>query len=311
MPHIRAILHFVAQFPFRAKVDCKHGYHNFEVHEDDRKWTTTIGGGRAVAWRKLVQGFASSGRFFQYAMCKILGDRVWRTCAVYLDDIIVVGLTAAVCSANFLDIVTVLNSFRFRINFAKCCFTPSPDFDFLGCSLRGTVVCPGPKVSAMLSRIKPPHLQLTPKAQRHHLHVFLGCCAFVMQHCPGLKNALAPLYLSVASQPFRYVDVEQRAFEQSMLLLSQLQVYHLPSDDPSVILELFTDASGGAGTPTDPGAWAAALGQRSIPLVMDNLPEGFELLQLDGGVFNDRQASWDVLRKEAMALFQALHRFRQ
>ena len=259
----------------------KHGYHNFEVHPDSRKYTTTIGAGRAIQWRKLVQGFASSGSFFQYAVCKLLGDRVWRTCAVYLDDIIVVGRTTEECAANVMDIMTLLNSFRFRINFAKCAFTPSTDIDFLGCSLHGNLVHPGPKVSAMLSKIRPPHVQPTPKSKRHHLHVFLGCCAFIMQHCPGLKQTLAPLYLSVASEPFAYGDTERRAFDQAMVLLSRLQPYHLPSSDPDVVVEIFTDASGGNGSAQDPGAWAAALGQRTGPLSIDNLTQGFELLQLD------------------------------
>jgi len=311
MPHIRSILAFVASYPYRAKVDCKHGYHNFEVHPDDRRWTTTIGAGRAVVWRKLVQGFASSGAFFQFAITKLLGDFVWKICAVYLDDIIVVGNTSAECAANVLAIMTRLNEYRFRINFAKCMFTPSTNIDFLGFSIRERLVYPGPKVATMLSKILPPHHQSTPKAQRHHLHVFLGCCAYVMQHCPGLKATLAPLYLSVASEPFRYGDVEKKAFEDSMVLLSTLQPYHLPSQEDDVTVEVYSDSSGGAGTADDPGAWSIVLGQRKSAFDPANPAEGFELLQLDGGVFNVRQATWPIIQKEAYALFQALVRFRQ
>ncbi|MBM4098123.1 MAG: DDE-type integrase/transposase/recombinase, partial [Planctomycetes bacterium] len=309
MPHIRSILDFVASFPFRAKLDMKHGYHNFEVHPDSRKWTTTIGAGRAIAWRKLVQGFASSGAFFQYGVCKMLGNYVWSICAVYLDDIIVVGHTEDECAQNVMLVMTRLHEFRFRINFAKCVFTPSTDIDFLGCSLRGSKVYPGPKVSTMLSKIRPPHMQLTPKGQRHHLHVFLGCCAFVMQHCPGLKSTLAPLYVAVASNPFVYGTEERRAFDAAMQLLTTLQPYHLPSCDPDVTIELFSDASGGSSS-ADPGAWATALGQRRGQPSLANPAENFELLQTDGGIFNARQASWDILKKEGYALFQALHRFR-
>ncbi len=35
MPQITKILHFVASFEFRAKIDLKHAYHNLEVHPDD------------------------------------------------------------------------------------------------------------------------------------------------------------------------------------------------------------------------------------------------------------------------------------
>jgi hypothetical protein len=126
MPHIRAIFQFVAAFPFRCKIDAKHGYHNFQIHPDSRKYTCTIGAGRAVQWRKLVQGFASSGAIFQYAICKLLGSVVvLKICAVYLDDIIVVGYSAAECQHNVDRIMTILHRVRFRINFAKCMFTTS------------------------------------------------------------------------------------------------------------------------------------------------------------------------------------------
>ncbi len=311
MPHIRQIFAFVSSYPFRAKIDLKHGYHNFEIHPDSRKWTVTIGAGRAIQWRKLVQGFAPSGAFFQFAMCRLLGpDIVWKIAAVYLDDIIVVGRTKAECSAHVAKVMARLASVKFRINFSKCVFTPGEAIDFLGCRLEGALVHPGPKVSAMLSKIRPPHEQHTPKAQRHHLHVFLGMCAFIMQHCPGLKQVLAPLYIAVASDPYSYGDLEKAAFDKAMSMLSRLQPYFLPSHDPEVVVEVMTDASGGAGTPTDPGSWAIVLGQRRGTFTCDNIADGFELLQSDGGVFNARQSLWDILKKEASALFQAFWRFR-
>ena len=312
MPHIRQIFSFVSSFPFRAKLDLKHGYHNFDIDPASRKWTVTIGAGRAIQWRKLVQGFAPSGAFFQHAMVKLLGPGiVWVIAAVYLDDIIVVGKTKKECAANVDTVMATLAHYRFRINFAKCQFTPSTNIDFLGCSLRGSMVHPGPKVPLMLAKILPPHIQRTPKAQRHHLHVFLGMCAFVLQHCPGLKTTLAPLYVAVASDPFTYGHTERDAFEHALGMLANLQPYFLPSCDPDVTIELMTDASGGNGTPSDPGSWAAVLGQRKGQFNVDSLTDNFELVQTEGGVFNSRQASWDILKKEGFALFQALHRFKQ
>jgi transposase InsO family protein len=311
MPHIRQIFAFVSSFPYRAKIDLKHGYHNFEIHPESRKWTVTIGAGRAIQWRKLVQGFAPSGAFFQYAMCRLLGPNVvWKIAAVYLDDIIVVGKTKDECATNVATIMARLASVKFRINFSKCVFTPSENIDFLGCRLEGVLVHPGPKVSTMLSRIRSPHEQHTPKAQRHHLHVFLGMCAFIMQHCPGLKQALAPLYIAVASDPYHYGDLEKAAFTKAMAMLAHLQPFFLPSHDPEVTVEVMTDASGGVGTPADPGSWAIVLGQRKGPFNPDDIASGFELLQSDGGVFNARQSLWDILKKEASALFQAFWRFR-
>jgi hypothetical protein len=222
----------------------------------------------------------------------------------------IVGKTAEECAANVAKVMARLASVRFRINFSKCEFTPSTDINFLGCRLEGTLVHPGPKVASMLAKIRPPHEQHTPKAQRHHLHVFLGMCAFIMQHCPGLKQVLAPLYIAVASDPYVYGDTEKTAFAKAMSMLATLQPFFLPSHDPEVVVEVMTDASGGAGTPSDPGSWAIVLGQRKGAFSPDNIADGFELLQTDGGVFNARQSLFDILKKEAFALFQAFWRFR-
>ena len=310
MPSIRNIFAFVAKYPWRAKVDLKWGYYNFEIHEDDRKWTTTIGGGRAIQWRKLVQGFASSGAFFQYAMTKLLGPEIVGVIAeVYLDDLIIVGRTKADCERNVITVMTKLAAYNFRVNFSKCQFTPSTSIDFLGCRLIENVVHPGPKVSTMLEKIKPFYLQHTPKAQRHHLHVFLGMCAYLLQHCKGLKEALHLLYLCVASEPFRFGDAERSTFDRCRLMLCALDVYHLPSDEPGIVLEVHSDASGGAGSREDPGHWGAVLGQR-LNVDVPVHTEGFQLLQLDGGSFNERQARWDILKKECWALYRAIKQFR-
>jgi hypothetical protein len=310
MPNIRNIFAFVAGFAWRAKIDLKWGYYNFEVHEEDRKWTVTIGGGRAVQWRKLVQGFASSGAFFQYAMTKLLGPSVVGIIAeVYLDDLIIVGHSFEECQRNVDTVMAILHAKNFRVNFSKCQFTPSTIISFLGCTLQANVVSPGPKVGTMLSKIQPFYLHSAPKAQRHHLHVFLGMCTYLLNHCPGLKQALHPLYQLVAAEPFRVGDSDKECFRTCHAMLSNLQVYHLPSVSPGYMLEVHSDASGGAGTRLDPGHWGAVLGQR-LDVANPIFAEGFELIQLAGGSFNERQAKWDIQRKEMYALYHAIKSFR-
>jgi hypothetical protein len=310
MPNIRNIFNFVAAFPWRAKIDLKWGYYNFEIHDEDKKWTVTIGGGRAIQWRKLVQGFASSGAFFQYAMTKLLGPAVVGIIAeVYLDDLIIVGHNKAECEKNVETVMDILNSKNFRVNFAKCQFTPGQSIEFLGCRLVDNVVHPGPKVGLMLSKIQPFFLHSAPKAQKHHLHVFLGMCAYLLNHCPGLKQALHPLYLAVASDPFLFGELERQSFRTCHAILSNLQVYHLPSADPRYTLEIHSDASGGSGTKIDPGQWGSVLGQR-YDVATPVFAEGFELIQLDGGSFNERQAKWDIQRKEMFALYRAVKAYR-
>lgn len=309
MPNMRTIFQFVAGFEWRMKLDLRNGYYNFEVHVDDRKWTYTIGAGRCVQWRKLPQGVATACGFFQYAMEALLGPEIVMViAAIYLDDLIVVGHTQEECEANFVKILRIFVDHNIRVSFEKSTFTPSRNISFLGCRLEGNTVHPGPKVATMLAKIKPPHHQLTEKAQRHHLHVFLGACAFIMAHIPGLKQALHLLYQSVASEPFNYGQPEIAAFEICFAMTMKLEPYHLPSQEPGYVTEIQSDASGGQQTPEDPGNWAAALGQRKN-CGQPKGAEGFELLQLAGGTFNSRQCAWSTLQKEGKAVFEAFVNF--
>ena len=231
-------------------------------------------------------------------MEQMLGpDIVYVIAAVYFDDLIIVGSTAAECEANMMTVLRLLYKYNFRLNLAKCEFVPTTRLAFLGHELDGTLVRPGPKVNDMLSRIKDFWLQPTEKQQQSHLYHFLGCCAFLNDHCPRLKPALGMLYDIVAKKPFAFSQRHKDAFKEAMSQLLDLQPYHLPSDDPSYRTEIATDASGGLQGPNgeylEAGNWAAVLGQRKgIPNPIFN--EGFELLQCTGGTFSKEQGKWPI-----------------
>jgi hypothetical protein len=316
MPSILKILDFVASFEYRCKLDLKHAYHNLEVHPEDRRFTITIGAGRAVQWRKCVQGFASTGHFFQWAMETILGPSiVFVIAAVYLDDLIVVGHTAAACLANFDTIMRILNDFNFRVAFAKCQFTPCSSIAFLGCQLDGLQVSPGPKVADALGKILPFYSQPTPKTQQKHLYSFLGLCAYLNNHKLGLKQALQPLYDIVAKSPFTFSEQHRLCFDHCKSMLLTLDPYWLP--DPAYPIYRVTDASGGTtgdGMLPSSGHWAAVLGQRhncSAATTPMSFNEDFHVLQIAGGAFNARQANWSVIEKEYFAIFQGFVKFDQ
>jgi transposase InsO family protein len=314
MPRIREIFQFVSRFPWRVKLDLLDGYHNMEVHPEDRKFTITIGAGRCIQWRKCVQGFASTGSFFQWAMEKILGPKIIMIiAAVYLDDLIIVGNTAAECTRNLHTVLDILYSLNFRISFKKCMFTPSQTISFLGCTLVGNVVHPGPKVAVALAKIQPFYAQKRTKDQRSHLYSFLGLCAFLDAHKLGLKQQLHPLYSIVAKEPFIFDDSHVSCFDKAFSMLLELDVYFLPSQDPAYRIELCTDASGGMsgdGIVPESGHWAAVLGQRrGVPNPVYN--EGFELLQIAGGSFNTRQGNWAILIKEMFAIYMGFLKFEQ
>jgi len=73
MPHIRQIFAFVSSFPWRAKIDLKHGYHNFEIDPASRKWTVTIGAGQSDTVAKACARICPIGRVF--SVCNVQASR--------------------------------------------------------------------------------------------------------------------------------------------------------------------------------------------------------------------------------------------
>jgi hypothetical protein len=65
LPSVSEIVHCIARYQFRVKLDCTKVYHNFQIKESSRWITRTIGAGMAYQWRKCVQGIASTCSFFQ------------------------------------------------------------------------------------------------------------------------------------------------------------------------------------------------------------------------------------------------------
>jgi hypothetical protein len=141
-------------------------------------------------------------------------------------------------------------------------------------------------------------------------------CAYLNNHKLGLKQALQPLYDIVAKSPFVFNDSHRLCYDKSFQMLLELDPYWLPDKD--LPLFLITDASGGTvgdGLMPSPGHWSAVLGQRttadSASLTPMAFNEGFKLLQIAGGSFNERQAAWPVIEKEYFAIFSGFVKFDQ
>ena len=80
-------------FPRDAKVfstlDCNSGYWQIPVADEDRDRTTFVYQEGAYQYIRLPFGLLNAPATFQRAIDMILGGLKWKSCLVYLDDIIV------------------------------------------------------------------------------------------------------------------------------------------------------------------------------------------------------------------------------
>jgi len=300
LPAVSEILHWIGRRLFRVKLDCTKGYHNFQIKESSRWITRTIGAGMAYQWRKCVQGIASTCSFFQWAMSTVLKDVLFTKCVIYLDDIFIAADTAELCSQYLLDVLRILNDYGIRLNFSKCVFTPSTDVTVLGCVIKGLSVFPSSSIQNTVAQIVHPNSHGHSKKKFSSLHHFLGLCAYLDAHCPGLKHILAPLYSAVSAPVWNWSSLEETAFGQAMQSLHSLQPFTLPSYAANAMLELHSDASD--------EAWSAVLWERRPDDRDDRSPKNLHLLAMFGGLFNDRQFKWPIVCKEMFALKEGIER---
>jgi hypothetical protein len=276
LPAVSEILHFVARFPFRCTLDCSKGYHNFEIHKDSRWITRTIGAGLSYQWRKCVQGIASTCAFFQWAMSSLLKEFLFKSCVVYLDDIVVCADTAVSCQQYTMSILRVLSDFGIRLNFSKCIFVPSTDAKILGCVIKGLTVHPSLSVQNTVAQIVHPNSHATSKKKYTALFHVLGLCAYLDSHCPGLKHAIAPLYSAVSAPVWGWTNTEEAAYGSAIRMLTDLRPYSLPSGSANSMLELHSDSSD--------EAWSAVLWERRPDDAIDVSSKNLHLLAMYGGV---------------------------
>jgi hypothetical protein len=300
LPAVSEILQFVARFPYRVTLDCSKGYHNFEIHPDSRWITRTIGAGLSYQWRKCVQGIASTCAFFQWAMSSLLSDFLFKSCIIYLDDIIVCAETAELCQQYTMSILRVLSDYGIRLNFLKCVFIPSLDAKVLGCIIKGLTVHPSLSVQDTVAQIVHPNSHHTSKKKYTALFHVLGLCAYLDSHCPGLKHAIAPLYVAVSAPVWSWTDEFEAAYGRAIRMLTDLRPYSLPSYAPNSMLELHSDSSD--------EAWSAVLWERRPDDATDVSSKNLHLLAMYGGHYNARQLRWSTIVKEMFALKEGVER---
>ena len=74
-----------------SKLDLMSGYHQLAMHPDTKHKSTFVVRGNSYQWNRLPFGLRNAPITFQKLMADVLKDLLFKTCLIYLDDIIVWG----------------------------------------------------------------------------------------------------------------------------------------------------------------------------------------------------------------------------
>jgi len=131
LPNIKEILNRLANKKIYAKLDLSQGFHQLRIHEDSKKYLVFITQDGLYKWERLPFGPKQGPGLFQQVMFIILDELRGIVCEIYLDDIIIYGVTIEQYIENLIKVFTRLRKFNVRLELTKCLFNLS-EIEYLG-----------------------------------------------------------------------------------------------------------------------------------------------------------------------------------
>ena len=179
-------------------------------------------------------GLCNAPSTFERLMESVLQGLQWKTCLVYLDDVVIFASTEAEMLKRMDEVFTALSTARLKLKPRKCILF-ARQTDYLGhvISKRGVSVSPS-KISA--NREWPIPENAT------DVRSFLGTASYYRRFMRDFASIAAPLHrLTEKGAPFVWTPELQNAFESLKTALSTTPVLHFLVPDAPYVLD--TDAS--------------------------------------------------------------------
>lgn len=234
LPRIDDSLDRLRNARYFSSMDLKSGYWQIEVDERDREKTAFVTPDGLYEFKVLPFGLCSAPATFQRLMDTVLSGLKWKTCLVYLDDVIVFSTTFEQHLERLKVVLQAIRSAGLTLKPEKChfCFE---ELQFLGHVVSHAGVRPDPEKTAAVARFPVP---TDKKAVRR----FLGLCAYYRRFIADFARIASPLTrLTRDDVAFVWNDEQERAFNDLRRRLQTPPV--LAHFDDAAPTMLHTDAS--------------------------------------------------------------------
>jgi hypothetical protein len=186
LPNIEDSLSYLDGSKIFSIIDLRSGYHQIELHPEDRSKTAFITQDGLFEWKVMPFGLTNAPATFQRTMDTVLAGLKYNTCLVYLDDILVFSKTIDEHIKKLDMVFERLSQADLRISVEKSRFGLS-EIVYLGYVISAQGQSPDPeKLSAVKNFELPKNITM--------LQSFLGLCNYYRKFVEGYTNISAPLY---------------------------------------------------------------------------------------------------------------------
>jgi hypothetical protein len=168
-----------------STLDCNSGYWQIPVEPSDRDKTTFTSHEGTFRYTRMPFGLTNAPATFQRVVNMTLAGLTWKTCLVYLDDIIIFSQTFAEHLHHLDEVLKRLYRAGLSLKLKKCHFVKD-NISYLGHVIRPGKLAVAEKNTAALKDAQPPTTQT-------ELRSFLGLCNVYRRFVPSFASIASPL----------------------------------------------------------------------------------------------------------------------
>ncbi len=233
LPVIDDILSLLGNATYFTALDCKSGYWQCRVAEEDKAKTAFACHRGLFEFNVMCFGLANAPGVFQQLMTKVLTG-LGHFAIAYIDDILIFSSTL---SEHLSHIQTVFNRLRqhnLKLKLKKCQFMKE-ETNYLGFIINQHGIKPDlEKVRAIRS--------LPPPTSVREVRSFIGLCNYYRRFIPNFSKIAEPVVtLTKKYAKFKWDESCDQAFQFLKAQLTAVPLLTYP--DPSKPYTLYTDAS--------------------------------------------------------------------
>lgn len=285
LPRISDQLESLAGSSYFSTLDAASGYWQIEMAEEDRQKTAFITPEGLYEYLVMPFGLCNAPATYQRAMNAILAGLTWRSCLVYIDDILIY-------SPNFdqhlLDIEAVfkrLEEADILLKAKKCSFAMTK-VEYLGHVISGDGVMPDPRKVERLKAFP------TPKSVEE-VRTFLGLAGYYRKFIMNFSLKAAPLFdLLHQGVPFAWKGDQDKAMRTIIEDISRDAILAHPRFDLPFVVDVDASDAGLGGV---------------LSQVIDGKERPVAFISRR---IQPAERHWHIREKEALAVIWALETFR-
>ena len=232
IPTMEDILHDLTCASVFSKLDLRWGYHQIELDEQSRQYTTFATHTGLYRYKRLMFGISAAPEIYQHVIQQTLhGCPGVRNIS---DDIIIFGKTQQEHDCNLTNVLARLQERGLTVNADKCKFNVS-EVTFFGYTIYADGIRPTDETITAIKNTRKP-------SNASEVRSFLGLVNYCSRFIPNFSTVAAPLQqLTRKGAPFTWTKLQQQAFESLQETLTSSSV--MAHFDHSAPTQLRVDAS--------------------------------------------------------------------